>query len=315
MSIQGEMKSTNASAKELVVDLSRFDARANENNTPRQRSSGDDDKHGVTEEEEEEEEEKEYYDRIESMAARLYVAQLVNAEDSRAQAVREKHHDANALEDEFKRRAERAVGDIADALKPLEDVSSVPNVRDWLGVVSSVVLNSIAVKIPNPLLRYVSSLDSLDPTSSERMRRVLEPLIKRLAEEAEGSDDEGGSEEEEDDESDAAYGAGDESMTFEWENGFTFSSDLFPSSEGLALLGACSAINHSCEPNCEVAYIDSADVLIVATRDIDEDEEITIAYVPPSLPVDKRRQELRERYGFECECPKCERELSKRVRV
>ena len=104
-------------------------------------------------------------------------------------------------------------------------------------------------------------------------------------------------------------------MEFDWGDGLRFSSDLFPSSEGIALLGACSAINHSCEPNCEVGFIDSTDVIIIAARDIDEDEEITIAYVPEELPVEQRREELSTRYGFECQCARCERELAKRARV
>jgi uroporphyrin-III C-methyltransferase len=43
-------------------------------------------------------------------------------------------------------------------------------------------------------------------------------------------------------------------------------------------------------------------------RDVAAGEELCNAYVDISLPVRRRRRELRE-YGFECDCARCEREL------
>lgn len=102
----------------------------------------------------------------------------------------------------------------------------------------------------------------------------------------------------------------------------TFSTAIFPPSEGTALLGFCASINHSCDPNCEIVYMHDANALVVSTRAISEGEELTIPYVPTNLPVQKRRNVLFKRYGFYCECTKCRRELeslnnrpSKRARV
>ena len=45
------------------------------------------------------------------------------------------------------------------------------------------------------------------------------------------------------------------------------------------------------------------------TRDVAAGEELCNAYVDISLPVRRRRRELRE-YGFECDCARCVRELA-----
>ena len=66
-----------------------------------------------------------------------------------------------------------------------------------------------------------------------------------------------------------------------------------------------SGINHSCDPNCEVAYVEDNGVMIVARRPIAAGEELTISYVDPEMDDEDRREELEETYGFECACPKC----------
>ena len=68
-----------------------------------------------------------------------------------------------------------------------------------------------------------------------------------------------------------------------------------------------SGLNHSCAPNCEVAFAEDNAVFVVATRDVALGEELTISYVDASGADDERREELRETYGFECACVRCER--------
>ena len=47
---------------------------------------------------------------------------------------------------------------------------------------------------------------------------------------------------------------------------------------------------------------------IIATRNIHPGEELTITYCDPDTPRTRRRQFLRENYGFWCHCPRCKRE-------
>ena len=107
-------------------------------------------------------------------------------------------------------------------------------------------------------------------------------------------------------------------------------------------------VNHSCEPNLQVAFplislrpvretdakgrnlpksytLPTADQLpcdlppsqsqrgtnkltFLARRTIHPGEELTLPYVNPAMPKFHRRQILREQYGFWCNCPKCQRE-------
>jgi len=261
----------------------------------------------------EDDDEVEYYERVEALAARLYAAQLLDGDGEKSRAVKEKHADAKSLEDAFVKRADSAVSALRKIIGAVDAPRTAkPTVEGWLSVVSAVVLNSVTVKIPNPMLRYIACLDAESEDVRNSAMRTLRPAISQMLENA-GDNSSSSEEEEEDDDDDDAYD-GDERIEFDWGDGLNFTSDLFPSSEGIALLGACSAINHSCEPNCEVGFIDSTDVIIIATRDIDENEELTIAYVPEELPVDERREELSTRYGFECHCAKCERELAKKAK-
>ncbi|KAF9554413.1 SET domain-containing protein [Agrocybe pediades] len=67
-----------------------------------------------------------------------------------------------------------------------------------------------------------------------------------------------------------------------------------------------SRINHSCSPNALWTWdLDSFTLQLRSVRHIRADEEITVAYVPPELSFQERRNLLRERYGFECHCTHC----------
>jgi hypothetical protein len=85
----------------------------------------------------------------------------------------------------------------------------------------------------------------------------------------------------------------------------TFDTSLFPPLKGAGVFPLVSSLNHSCDPNCEVAYIDDAKVLVVLLRDVAPGEELTITYVDADFATERRREELKEVYGFDCKCAKC----------
>ena len=84
--------------------------------------------------------------------------------------------------------------------------------------------------------------------------------------------------------------------------------------DGTGLFPLQATLNHSCEPNVTLLKEEGpeeSDGRVVArlTRDVAEGEELCNAYVDISLPLRRRRRELRE-YGFECMCPRCVREAA-----
>ena len=69
-----------------------------------------------------------------------------------------------------------------------------------------------------------------------------------------------------------------------------------------------SKMNHECAPSGKVvcSFTDST-IDIVATREIQRGEELTLSYVDPKLDKAQRRRMLRDCYGFECKCKECTR--------
>ncbi|EJT99335.1 SET domain-containing protein [Dacryopinax primogenitus] len=82
---------------------------------------------------------------------------------------------------------------------------------------------------------------------------------------------------------------------------------------GLFLLH--SHMNHSCIPNMAVKHPPAAQaqkypssrIALVANRDIQPGEELTVTYVNPTWPYRRRKEELKE-WGVECDCERCEQE-------
>lgn len=74
---------------------------------------------------------------------------------------------------------------------------------------------------------------------------------------------------------------------------------------GLYVLQACC--NHSCVPNCCVENGADACISLKAERAIAPGEELTITYVPLTLPQ-SQRQELLNSYRFICNCSRCSEE-------
>ena len=88
---------------------------------------------------------------------------------------------------------------------------------------------------------------------------------------SDGDSDDEAEDEERDERCDFIWGKGDDAIEFD--------TSLFPAMRGAAVFPLASSLNHSCDPNCEVAYVDDARVLVVARRTLKPGEELTIAYV------------------------------------
>ncbi len=69
-------------------------------------------------------------------------------------------------------------------------------------------------------------------------------------------------------------------------------------------------MNHSCNPNVEITFLDDNRVVVTALRDIKEGEEVTFSYIDEEASVGERRLELKERYRFNCSCWKCLADLT-----
>uniref|UniRef100_A0A1J3G1H6 Histone-lysine N-methyltransferase ATXR2 n=1 Tax=Noccaea caerulescens TaxID=107243 RepID=A0A1J3G1H6_NOCCA len=77
--------------------------------------------------------------------------------------------------------------------------------------------------------------------------------------------------------------------------------------QGTAFFPLQSCINHSCCPNAKAFKREEdrdGQTVIIASRRINKNEEVTISYIDEELPY-KERQALLADYGFICKCPKC----------
>ena len=100
---------------------------------------------------------------------------------------------------------------------------------------------------------------------------------------------------------------------------------LFVPLDGTGMYLTTCKMNHSCEPNVIVRYHYSYSsgtqgnwgchhpliLECVAIKDIDEGEELCISYITNDNTVGKREEELAN-YGFQCRCPKCETQRTKK---
>lgn len=88
----------------------------------------------------------------------------------------------------------------------------------------------------------------------------------------------------------------------------------------LASYPLSAMINHSCSPNAVRIFgrirseigndfsdkIQGKEVMIVhANKSIPKGTEITWSYIPPSIPLDERREALLSKYGITCNCLRC----------
>lgn len=84
-----------------------------------------------------------------------------------------------------------------------------------------------------------------------------------------------------------------------------------PSFEPLGILidALLCHLNHSCDPNTYVV-MDGPQMQLRALRDINQDEELFISYIDPTMPFSRRQSELQQRWFFECKCSKCQGQSS-----
>ena len=68
-------------------------------------------------------------------------------------------------------------------------------------------------------------------------------------------------------------------------------------------------INHSCDPNCTYYNSDNNCMMFETMRDIDSEEELFDSYIDFTISKEERQKLLKEKYGFDCGCNKCNREI------
>ena len=73
---------------------------------------------------------------------------------------------------------------------------------------------------------------------------------------------------------------------------------------GLCFEPTVALANHSCYPNAVVLF-DGRCLSLRALNSIQKGEEILVSYVDPTESRDLRREKLKARYFFTCECEKC----------
>ena len=73
---------------------------------------------------------------------------------------------------------------------------------------------------------------------------------------------------------------------------------------GVGIYQTPSLLNHSCLPNC-VAVFNGIKLLIHATEQIKQGDELTISYTELLCPSYQRKEDLKSHYLFDCNCPKC----------
>eukprot|EP01117_Protostelium_nocturnum_P014917 TRINITY_DN5731_c0_g1_i2.p1 TRINITY_DN5731_c0_g1~~TRINITY_DN5731_c0_g1_i2.p1 ORF type:complete len:487 (-),score=204.07 TRINITY_DN5731_c0_g1_i2:249-1709(-) len=79
-------------------------------------------------------------------------------------------------------------------------------------------------------------------------------------------------------------------------------------SHGSFLPGFGSLLNHSCDPNISISPKFNHQLEWISSKKIEKDEQLTISFVNPDLPLDQRREILLEKFGFWCECHLCQQQ-------
>ena len=206
-------------------------------------------------------------------------------------------------------------------LAGFEGEGNAPGLATFFGFAAlcgAAQMNGMAVKIPNPLMRYVATTPEAGAAPAPLKPAVQWLLAERDAEDARrvaaeeaavfGDDDDDSDSDGDSDSDSDELDFGDEPAEIDWGYDCQFeAASVFPPARGAAVFPLASGLNHSCAPNCEVAFAEDNAVFVVATRDVALGEELTISYVDASGADDERREELRETYGFECACVRCER--------
>ena len=194
-------------------------------------------------------------------------------------------------------------------------VAGMATLEGYAALCGAVQLNCMTVKVPSPIVRYIvgtpeaaAAPHPLAPSVQWLVDEQAERVARRVEEEESILDDDDDDDDDEDSDSDSdddGGESGDEVVEFTWGRNLTFDTALFPAMKGAGVYPLVSSLNHSCSPNCEVAYINDSKVLVLVKRKIAPGEELTISYVDTELTQSQRREELQEVYGFTCKCEKC----------
>jgi len=95
-------------------------------------------------------------------------------------------------------------------------------------------------------------------------------------------------------------------------------SNSFRLSENLrSTFGLASMINHNCDPNARIVFIDDNPprIKVKSKRTIRKGEEISISYCPPMLNTRERREKLLKSKFFRCDCSRCQDFSEKRTHL
>ncbi|GJP86983.1 hypothetical protein CLOP_g16957 [Closterium sp. NIES-67] len=100
------------------------------------------------------------------------------------------------------------------------------------------------------------------------------------------------------------------------EHGFSLSSAALFRAASAAVKGdegvgtgvylLASFFNHDCDPNVDISWPSDATAVLRARRDIEAGEHLTITYLDSSLGRKARQRHLKEAYGFDCNCQRCQ---------
>lgn len=86
----------------------------------------------------------------------------------------------------------------------------------------------------------------------------------------------------------------------------------FMDNEGCALFSTQAMLNHDCDPNAEIKYLnDTHRLTLLATRDVAVGEEVCISYLDDCMLSNskrRRREYLESNYLFYCNCKRCNSE-------
>ena len=91
----------------------------------------------------------------------------------------------------------------------------------------------------------------------------------------------------------------------------TTNEDLSENELCLAVYPKLAGLNHSCEPNTHLVFYNNSQATIKLSRDLKQDEEITISYCDIRQPRFYRREALSTIYCFDCDCLKCAADAKK----
>ncbi|XP_063916786.1 SET domain-containing protein SmydA-8-like [Zophobas morio] len=74
----------------------------------------------------------------------------------------------------------------------------------------------------------------------------------------------------------------------------------------LAVYDKTSLLEHCCQANCTKTFTNEGHVLVIAARQIEENEHLSICYTDPLWGVENRRLHLHQTKHFWCSCSRCE---------